>query len=367
MDRSQIQQPWHEFFRDEILDGDDAGLDADTPVLELGLIDSLSMVSLLAFIDESFGIQIPDDQVRPEHFANLRVLADFISGLGPGDGSGGSGGSGGADTAMDRLVSMVASQGVDHRQIDVAGDARFHVLELGRGSPTIVLLPPPGNPSITWADSLRALGSSTRSVAVDLAGFGASTAPSPAPDFRQHVELTAALLDELGGPAVLAGNSASAVLALEVARARPSLVTGLVLSGFGLPEAPAPWWADLRDLGRDLDTAMTRAYYRPPSLTKAMRAVLAEGLSTDAYTRFFADDAIAGVGELAAEIACPVLLVRGDEDAIVSAADVDRLAARIDRARIARIPRCGHFPQVERPEELALVVKDLVAELGGQP
>ncbi|MEM6931841.1 MAG: hypothetical protein AAF602_33220, partial [Myxococcota bacterium] len=39
-----------------------------TPLLEWGVLDSMSMLELLAHIEPDLGIPVPDDQVRPEHF-----------------------------------------------------------------------------------------------------------------------------------------------------------------------------------------------------------------------------------------------------------------------------------------------------------
>jgi 2-hydroxymuconate-semialdehyde hydrolase len=53
-----------------------AGLDQHTPRLEWGVIDSLSVVTLLAFTKERFGIEVPQSEVAPE---NLNDLASYVS------------------------------------------------------------------------------------------------------------------------------------------------------------------------------------------------------------------------------------------------------------------------------------------------
>lgn len=59
-----------------------------------------------------------------------------------------------------------------------------------------------------------------------------------------------------------------------------------------------------------------------------------------------------------AAIACPVLLVRGDSDGIVSQAHQDEMLAAIPNARLSAIADCGHVVTLERPAETA-------ARLGG--
>lgn len=50
-------------------------------------------------------------------------------------------------------------------------------------------------------------------------------------------------------------------------------------------------------------------------------------------------------------IRCPVLLITGDEDASTPASMARELSTRIDGARVVILPRCGHWPMIERAEE----------------
>ena len=63
---------------ERILHGESIDLDGQTPLLEWGLIDSLAMADLLAFIEERFEITLPDEEVRPEHFESLNSLGQLI-------------------------------------------------------------------------------------------------------------------------------------------------------------------------------------------------------------------------------------------------------------------------------------------------
>jgi 2-hydroxymuconate-semialdehyde hydrolase len=55
--------------------------DLESPVLEMGILDSLSMVSLLTFVQTRLGVVIPDEKVLPENFETLGTLADLITQL----------------------------------------------------------------------------------------------------------------------------------------------------------------------------------------------------------------------------------------------------------------------------------------------
>ncbi|BAS11074.1 alpha/Beta hydrolase fold [Arthrobacter sp. Hiyo4] len=58
-------------------------------------------------------------------------------------------------------------------------------------------------------------------------------------------------------------------------------------------------------------------------------------------------------------VRCPVLATRGDTDVFTSLSDLDRLDATIPDVRTVTIPRCGHFANVEQPEHVQQLLKDL--------
>lgn len=69
-----------EFLRAEMLDG---GVDLDeyTPLLEYGVIDSLSMVSVLSFIREQFGIEVRGEEIAAKNFRDVMSLANMVERL----------------------------------------------------------------------------------------------------------------------------------------------------------------------------------------------------------------------------------------------------------------------------------------------
>ncbi len=71
-----------EFVARELLDGEDIGLDENTPLLEYGLIDSLSLVSLTEFIAERFGVVIPAKEQTPQNLKNLASISGLVARLG---------------------------------------------------------------------------------------------------------------------------------------------------------------------------------------------------------------------------------------------------------------------------------------------
>jgi clorobiocin biosynthesis protein CloN5 len=78
MDADDIKKGLEGFIVEQLLDGDAGDLDEDTPLLELGVVDSTAMVSLLTFIQTRFGVTVPDDKVSPRHFKSIRALQQLI-------------------------------------------------------------------------------------------------------------------------------------------------------------------------------------------------------------------------------------------------------------------------------------------------
>ena len=53
-------------------------LDVDEDLLAEGIIDSMGVMKLVAFMEETFGIQVADEDLVPENFQSLNVMAKFV-------------------------------------------------------------------------------------------------------------------------------------------------------------------------------------------------------------------------------------------------------------------------------------------------
>lgn len=63
------------FVRGELLEGRPIPIDANTYLFAEGLIDSLKILQLIAFLELQIGRQIPDVEVVMEHFRTVRTMA----------------------------------------------------------------------------------------------------------------------------------------------------------------------------------------------------------------------------------------------------------------------------------------------------
>lgn len=50
----------------------------DTSLLESGILDSLSLLRLVVFLEERFGITVGDAELLPENFASVQAICSYI-------------------------------------------------------------------------------------------------------------------------------------------------------------------------------------------------------------------------------------------------------------------------------------------------
>lgn len=78
MEHDDVYRALRDFVVRELLDGDGAGLDKSTRLLETGILDSMSMVELIAHLETSLGLVIPHNEIVPEHFATLDQVVNLV-------------------------------------------------------------------------------------------------------------------------------------------------------------------------------------------------------------------------------------------------------------------------------------------------
>lgn len=67
-----------EFVVDNFLFGDGSSLNEDTSFLAEGIVDSTGILELVFFLEETFGINVEDDELVPENMDNLRNIAAYV-------------------------------------------------------------------------------------------------------------------------------------------------------------------------------------------------------------------------------------------------------------------------------------------------
>ncbi len=61
-----------------VFDGTLDDINQDVSFMASGMIDSLGVLELISFVEETYGIEVLDDEVVPENFDSVRNLATYI-------------------------------------------------------------------------------------------------------------------------------------------------------------------------------------------------------------------------------------------------------------------------------------------------
>jgi acyl carrier protein len=75
MDRQSILT---DYIKNEIIRNRNAKLGLDEDLLSAGILDSLGILQLVAYIDKTFSIQIPDEDVVYDNFKSINSLTSYL-------------------------------------------------------------------------------------------------------------------------------------------------------------------------------------------------------------------------------------------------------------------------------------------------
>jgi pimeloyl-ACP methyl ester carboxylesterase len=273
------------------------------------------------------------------------------------------------------------------RWVTVAGTP-VNTIVMGEGPPLVFVHGLSGSwPN--WLEQLPVFARDHRVVAMDLPGFGHSPMPREEISIAGYARMIDALLDELGLDAcAVVGNSMGGFIAAELAIAVPQRVSSLVLvSAAGISTHADPRTGRALPLLRRIDrvSAMSAAWLasrsdaatRRPRLRTALLAVVAR--HPERLPGALAAEQLRGAGKpgfLAAlealhgyeirkrlpEIACPTLIVWGENDRLINARDAAVYADLIPDSELSVFADTGHVAMLERPEAFNALLRDFLTD-----
>jgi pimeloyl-ACP methyl ester carboxylesterase len=254
------------------------------------------------------------------------------------------------------------------RYIEVEG-IRTYYEEAGSG-PVVLCLHAAAQDTLMYRHVVDALSDTYRVIAFDAPGHGKSALPDGGPftETVQQAEFTEALIAALGleKPALLGCSFAGNEVLLLAAR-RPAHYSAIIAAEGAdyTPRFPEfvldmfesdghqllnGWARSLSGLRTPEDRLREVVWQIKRSTTEVMRADLTAYGTFDERTAMHS-------------ITAPVLLIRGEDDWLVTDEQVKQTQSRIAGSRIARIPGTGHYPMIESPREFCAIMRDFLHKI----
>lgn len=264
---------------------------------------------------------------------------------------------------------------------------RWHVQIMGTG-PVLLLLHGTGAATHSWRDLAPRLAERFTVVMPDLPGHGFTELPDRSRmSLGGMSSLVASLLRILGlAPALAVGHSAGAAILLRMAIDGRLPVRGLVaLNGALMPlpsahrtvfpvvarlvaSTPGIPWLMSRQASRlaNVDRLLASTGSRVPRANaEDYASLMSKSRHVSGALGMMSRWDLAGLS--LERVHVPVLLVAGEADRMVPAADADRAAARLPEARVVRLPGLGHLAHEEQPDRIARLIEEMWDRVGPDP
>jgi 2-hydroxy-6-oxonona-2,4-dienedioate hydrolase len=231
---------------------------------------------------------------------------------------------------------------------------RMHVREAGTGDP-VLLLHGLGVSGRYFVPLARVLGQRRQVIVPDLPGWGQSERPLRPLGVGGAADVLAALLDQRGHSALpIVANSFGCQVALMLAQRRPDLVGPLALLGPTVDPGYRSWWLHVVRLTLD-------ATREPPALWP----ILIGDYARMGFRRFAAT-ARAALEDRPEKrvwrVGPPVLVVRGERDAITTLEWASKCASLAPRGTFAPVAGAAHAAHFSHPLAVARLVESFLAE-----
>lgn len=268
----------------------------------------------------------------------------------------------------------------ERAQIDVHGiRTNYYVAGQVNGRPPLILLHGTSASGDSFREMMQELAADHWLIAPDIPGFGFSDMTAPY-IFPHLVEWLAAFKEALDLPtAVIMGHSFGGMLATTFALSYPEDVAGLILIApavlviQSLPELPVKLGISLGLV--DFGSAMTQ---KQPIVQHVIRTPFFQAQSVDdsVWGRRMRDyeNARASANVIKAlagydarpylpGMQKPVVMIWGENDAVVPAANAAELNVYWPQADVYIFPECGHVPMVEKQSEVQGIARQFMAKL----
>jgi len=240
----------------------------------------------------------------------------------------------------------------------------------------IIFLHGLGGTGNVWYGQRSVLRKTHRVITLNLPGSGRSSKHETSYSMQRWAEQVVGLADHLKiDRFTLVGHSMSTILAQKVAGQFPKRVDGVILCGplTELPEAGKNAFAQRKALVESEGMTAVADLVLEGALTVATREIQGplagmcrEMLMSNDPKSYAAQCQALLEGSAKAEqtkIACPVLILVGDQDVVTPLANARAISAQAPTASIRIVPATAHLTMAERPEFFNSLILDFMAQL----
>lgn len=239
----------------------------------------------------------------------------------------------------------------------------------GGSGPTLVFLHGAGDNAGTWAQVAPRFTHDYRVLVLDLPGHGDSALNNGSVSIGAELQgLEEVLEKKANGPVILVGNSMGAFVAMLYADKHPLKVAHLILvnggaarqdfEGLSLTPANREEARTLFNAMRDPSSPPTPGFVLDDFVRRTRKGPLGQLMANrkEFDSHYF-------LGGHLSDVSVPVDLLWGESDRLVPVEYADRMLKELPNARLTRIPKCGHVPQVECPQTFLQALQKVLLSL----
>lgn len=283
---------------------------------------------------------------------------------------------------------------VAHSRSARVEDRTIHYIDVGAGpGPAFVFFHGIGNSWRMWGRLMPHLSNSSRCIAVDLPGFGASPAPPDAMHIDRISFSIASFCGQVaGGPVIACGHSLGGLVAAHLASFYPDVVARLVMMSSPPLTALTSYRSPMRALRRDPDAVLSFMALMAAALLPFRGALIGRVLDSNLWRRRFLGRYVAdpdtidaatarfilgdfgngrvmsaarnGFGypasDVYGEITASTSAIMGGDDSLIPESDIsDFLEMTRGDGVLHIVEACGHLPMVEAAPTVASILRNL--------
>jgi pimeloyl-ACP methyl ester carboxylesterase len=275
----------------------------------------------------------------------------------------------------------------DLKYLDLHGD-RVAYIDVGSGDETLLLLHGMAGSSQTWRAVVPQLSKRYRVIAPDLLGHGESAKPRSDYSLGAFAVSLRDLLDELGITRVtVVGQSLGGGVAMQFVYQHPDYCQRLVLISSGGLGQDVGWTLRLLSApgaelilpviapppvvraGNKLRSWLSAASIQSPRGAEMWSAYssLADAQTRQAFLRTlrsvvdYRGQAVSALNRMHLTSELPLMIIWGDQDHIIPVEHGHALDELRPGCRLEILPGVGHFPHVEKPNDVVDLLEDFIS------